>query len=50
MNQITIEEMQVIIGRITMNYELQITRMTEELQRLSTQVQTLTKKEDKNID
>ena len=26
--------MQAIIGRLTMNYELQITRMTAEIQRL----------------
>jgi phosphoenolpyruvate carboxylase len=34
-NQITIEQMQAIIGRLTMNYELQITGMTKEIQRLA---------------
>jgi hypothetical protein len=34
MNQITIEEMQAIIGRLTMNYEIQISRMSAEIARL----------------
>ena len=33
--QITIEAMQLIIGRLTINYELQISRLTVELQRVS---------------
>jgi hypothetical protein len=32
--QITIEEMQGIIGRLAMNYEIQINRMTSEIRRL----------------
>ena len=45
-NQITIEEMQKIIGKLTMNYELQIERMVVEMTRLSEVAQKLNK--DKN--
>ena len=33
--QITIEQMQLIIGRLTMNYELQITNLQKHIQQLN---------------
>ncbi len=38
--QITIEQMQLIIGRLTMNYELQITNLQKHVQQLNEQIQT----------
>ena len=42
MNQITIEEMQHIIGRLTLNYELQLSRLTAELARLGKELEDKT--------
>ena len=45
-NQITIEEMQKIIGKLTMNYELQIERMVTEMTRISEVAQKLEKEKE----
>jgi len=37
--QITIEEMQAIIGKLTLNYEIHIKRLMAELQRLGSELE-----------
>ena len=37
--QITIEQMQLVIGRLTLNYELQITNLQKHIQQLNENVQ-----------
>ena len=37
--QITMEEMQAIIGKLTMNYEIHIKRLMAELQRLGSELE-----------